>query len=141
VYLDAAYVAKFYLNEADSDQVRAAIAGVDIMVSSMWALGEVTCAFHRHLRQGGLAPSQYRNLLKFFLEDVAAGNWKLIPVTERLLQKMTVLMGTLPPSIFLRAGDALHLTTAQDLGESEIWTSDRHLLAAAGHFGLIGRSA
>jgi predicted nucleic acid-binding protein len=140
VYLDAAYVAKFYLNEADSDQVRAAIAGVDNLVSSMWALGEVTCAFHRHLRQGGLDASQYRNLLKLFLEDVGAGNWMLTPVTERLLHKMTVLMGTLPSTTYLRAGDAMHLTTAQDLGESEVWTSDRHILAAAGHFGLSGRS-
>ena len=26
-------------------------------------------------------------------------------------------------------------------GETEIWTNDRHLLAAVAHFGLAGRSA
>ncbi len=140
MYLDSAYVAKFYLNEADSQRVRSLIASADTLVSSMWALGEVTCALHRQLRQGILDASEYRNFLKLFLEDVAVGNWELIPVTERLLQKMVVLMGTLPSTTYLRAGDALHLTTAQDLGEREIWTSDRHILAAAGHFGLTGRS-
>jgi predicted nucleic acid-binding protein len=141
VYLDAAYIAKFYLNEADSRQVRGAIAGADTLISSMWAMGEVTCAFHRHLRQGGLDTVEYTDLLTAFLGHCAAGTWKLIPVTERLLRKMAVLMGTLPSTTYLRAGDALHLTTAHDLGEREIWTSDRHLLAAAGHFGLTGRSA
>ncbi|MBZ5727663.1 MAG: hypothetical protein LAP87_22025 [Acidobacteriia bacterium] len=38
-------------------------------------------------------------------------------------------------------GDAAHLATAQEMGEREIWTSDRHLLAAASHFGLEGRTA
>lgn len=141
MYLDSAYIAKFYLNEADSHRVRAAIRRADKLVSTMWAMGEVTCAFHRQLRQGTLDASQYRDLLALFQEHVAAGNWMLIPVTERLLLKMVTQIGTLPPTIYLRAGDALHLTTAQDFGEREIWTSDRHLLTAAGHFGLTGRSA
>jgi hypothetical protein len=38
------------------------------------------------------------------------------------------------------AGDAIHVTTAQDLSEREIWTNDRHMLGAATHFGLVGRS-
>jgi len=53
---------------------------------------------------------------------------------------MVALMQTLPSTTFLRAGDALNLTTAMEVGESEIWSSDRHLLNAAGHFGLTGRS-
>jgi hypothetical protein len=30
--------------------------------------------------------------------------------------------------------------SARDAGFSEIWSNDRHLLAAARHFGLRGRS-
>ena len=33
-----------------------------------------------------------------------------------------------------------HLVTAADSGFTEIWTNDRHMLAAAPHFGLAGRS-
>jgi predicted nucleic acid-binding protein len=141
VYLDAAYIVKFYINERDSEQVRAQIASARSLVSSMWAMGEVTCAFHRHMREGTLDTSQYRELLAAFLDHIAASIWTLAPVTERLIRQMVIVMGTLPSTVYLRAGDALHLTTALDLGESEIWTSDRHLLAAAGHFGLTGRSA
>jgi predicted nucleic acid-binding protein len=39
------------------------------------------------------------------------------------------------------AGDAIHTATALETGETEIWTNDRHLLAAVAHFGLAGRSA
>ena len=141
MYLDSAYIAKFYLNEADSRQVRAAIAEADTLVSSIWAMGEVTCSLHRHLREGALNDSQYRDLLAAFLDHAAAGTWMFIPVTERLLREMVTLLSALPPTIYLRAGDAIHLITALDLGEREIWTSDRHILAAAGHFGLTGRSA
>jgi predicted nucleic acid-binding protein len=45
-----------------------------------------------------------------------------------------------PPGVPLRAGDAIHLASALDVGEPEIWTNDRHLLKAATHFGLAGRS-
>ena len=40
----------------------------------------------------------------------------------------------------LCTADAVHLTTAQELGERAVWTNDRHMLAAAGYFGLKGES-
>ena len=36
--------------------------------------------------------------------------------------------------------DAVHLATAREVGEREVWTNDRHMLAAASFFGLTGRS-
>jgi len=66
--------------------------------------------------------------------------WNFIPVTGALLRRAGLIVLASPPNIFLRAADAVHLTTAKELGEKEVWTSDRHMLAAASHFGLIGRS-
>lgn len=141
MYFDSAYIAKVYLNENDSTRVRAQLRGAEAVVSSLWAFCEVACVFHRQLREGWLTVEQHRELSLAFSEHVNAGVWTLIPVTERILQRAVALVSALPPGVFVRAGDAVHLTTAQDLGEREIWTNDRHMLAAASHFGLTGRSA
>jgi len=93
------------------------------------------------MREGKLDGTEYRELLQAFRDHIEAGLWTFAPVTDRLLRKMVASMTTLPPSIYVRSGDAAHLATAADLEESEIWSNDRHLLAAAPYFGLIGRSA
>jgi len=141
MYLDSAYIAKFYVNEPDADRVRALIRQADSLVSSAWCLNEVACVMHRHMREGWLSPAQSRALTNAFLKHVDAGFWFLAPLTGRLLRRASLLVSAAPRNVYLRAGDAAHLTTAQDLGEQEIWTNDRHLLAAAPHFGLLGRSA
>ena len=140
MYLDSAYIAKFYVNERDSTAVRALIRRADSLVTSAWSLAEVTCVFHRHLREGALSTAQCRELTRAFLKHVDAGVWPLIPVSAALLKRLISLVSTAPAAVYLRAGDAVHLTTAHDIGEAEIWTNDRHLLAAAPHFGLLGRS-
>src|SRR5215472_11968292 len=96
MYLDSAYIAKYYLNEPDSPQVRSTITGTSPPVSSIWALGEVAWAFHRNLREGSLNASQFQALLGAFLHHADSGIWTFVPVTERLLRKMTVFMKTLP---------------------------------------------
>ena len=57
-----------------------------------------------------------------------------MPVTESLLRKTAMLIRSPPPDVPLRAGDAIHTATALETGETEIWTNDRHLLAAVAHF-------
>jgi predicted nucleic acid-binding protein len=121
MYRDSAYLAKYYFNEQDSAAVRNAIQTADFKVSSLWVIAEVTCVFHCHVREGALSGIQAHD-------------------PGRLLRRAGFLVGNLPPNVFLRAGDAVDLTTAVEAGESEIWTNDRHLLAAAPHFGLAGRT-
>ena len=75
------------------------------------------------------------------MEDIQNGVWVLFPVSQYLLYQVESLTRTLPTAAYLRAGDAIHLVTAADAGFTEIWSNDRHLLAAARHFGLEGRSA
>jgi predicted nucleic acid-binding protein len=140
VYLDSAYIAKCYINEPDSDRVLASIEGAEPLVSSAWCLAEVACAFHRYTREKRLTLAECEKLVRSFLDHVDSGFWRLIPVTDALLDRVSLLVATAPPRLFLRAGDAVHLATAQSLGEAELWSNDRHLLAAASHFGLAGRS-
>ena len=141
MYLDAAYVAKYYLNEPDSPRVRKIIQGADLLTSSAWSIAEVSCVFHRYLRQGDLSAKQFQLLSREFLAHVDSELWTLVPVSAALIRRVTSLVATLPPAVFLRAGDAVQLVSALEAGEPEVWTNDRHMLAAAPHFGLVARSA
>ncbi|MDQ6699570.1 MAG: type II toxin-antitoxin system VapC family toxin [Acidobacteriota bacterium] len=140
MYLDSAYIAKFYVNEPDAPAVRQLIRRADRVCSSSWALLEVTSVFHRHVREGALTSAQGRELMDVFIDHVEDDLWNLIPASNALLRRTATLIRGLPQSVPLRAGDAIHLATALDAGELEIWTNDRRLLAAASHFGIAGRS-
>ncbi len=141
MYLDSAYIAKYYLNEPDSPRVRKIIHSANSLISSAWSVAEVSCVFHRYLRQGDLRDRQFQTLSREFLVHVDSELWTLVPVTAALIRRMNSLIVTLPAEVFLRAGDAVQLVSALEAGETEVWTNDRHMLAAARHFGLTGRSA
>jgi predicted nucleic acid-binding protein len=140
MYLDSAYIAKFYVNERDSAAVRKAVRAGTNICSSLWAVIEVIAVFHRHVREGSLTRQQGHELADLFRNHVEADLWGLIPVTDALLRRTAILIRGIQSDAFLRAGDAIHLATAMDAGELEIWTNDRHLIGAAGQVGLIGRS-
>jgi predicted nucleic acid-binding protein len=141
MYLDSAYVAKYYVNEPDATRVRKLIESADSLISSAWSMAEVSCVFHRYLRQGDLSAKQFQMLSREFRAHVDSELWTLVPVTASLIRRVTSLVATLPPAVFLRAGDAVQLVSALEAGEPDVWTNDRHMLAAAPHFGLVGRSA
>ena len=140
MYLDSAYIAKYYVTEQDATAVRKLIRLAPHICSSSWALVEVTCVFHRHIREASLTLAQGHELIDLFRSHVEAGYWNLIPVTDSLVRRTATLIRGLPPKVPLRAGDAIHLVTALEANETEIWTNDRHLLTAATHVGLAGRT-
>ena len=140
MYFDTAYIAKFYLNEPKSGRIRELVRKADVIHSSSWAFAEFHAVLYRHLREGALAPKDARDLAKRFTGHLEDGLWALIPVREALLWRTSVRMISAPRDLFLRTADAVHLMTAHELGETEFWTNDRHMLAAAPHFGLEGRS-
>jgi len=140
VYLDTCYIAKFYLNEPDSPQVRELVRGADKIHSSAWGLAEFHAVLHRRVREGLASAEETTDLASRFSTHARDGLWNFIPVNEALLRRTATLMISAPREIFLRPADAVHLTTAQELGERDIWTNDRHMLAAAPYFGLTGRS-
>jgi predicted nucleic acid-binding protein len=93
------------------------------------------------MREGSLTASEGQQFMDLFRTHVEDDVWNLRPITESILRTTATLVRGLPGNVPLRAGDALHIATALDAGEKEIWTNDRHLLGACGHFGLVGRTA
>ncbi len=140
LYFDSAYIAKCYVNEPDSSSVRKLGFRAGGLYSSVWSRAELACVFHRHVRERTLTQEEAAELHGVFLKDVRNGVWILLPLSDHLLFQVESRIGGLPPSLYLRAGDAIHLVTAQEAGFSEIWSSDRHLLAATRHFGLTAKS-
>jgi predicted nucleic acid-binding protein len=145
VYLDTTYIAKFYFNEPESPRVRELVRKADTIHSSLWALAEFHAVIHRRLRDSSSSPDSFsindaRDLVSRFSEHIEQGLWILVPVNVALLRRTSALMLSAPRDLFIRTADAVHLATAQEIGEREVWTNDRHMLAATGYFGLSGRS-
>lgn len=140
LYFDTAYLGKCYWNEADGKLVRELARRADGLYSSAICIAEMACLAHRKVREGPVTPADAIIRRDLFLDDVNSGAITALPVTERLLRRVEAATRALPPSCYLRTFDALHLVTAADFGFAEIWTNDRHMIAAAPHFGLIGRS-
>ena len=69
-YLDAAYVAKCYLNEPDSAAVRIFAQSSETLHTSAFSIAEVACVFHRHVREGSLKPDLAVRLRDLFLDDI-----------------------------------------------------------------------
>ena len=140
MYFDTSYIAKFYFNEPESPRVRQLVRKADTIRSSLWAFAEFHAVLHRRLREGACAPRDARELAARFSEHIEDGLWNLIPLNEALLRRTSRLIVSAPPDLFIRTADAVHLTTADEIGERDVWTNDRHMLAAAAYFGLAGRS-
>jgi len=71
------------------------------------------------------------------MSGTRSGNW--IPVTTDLHRRVDRFVRSLLSQTLLRAGDAIHLVSAIEYGLCEVWTDDRHLLAAAAAAGLTGK--
>lgn len=139
-YFDTAYVAKCYVNEKDSAPVRRLLAKSGGGYSSSLCRVELAATLMRHVREASLSPPQAATLQRDFESDVASQVWTLISMTDAFLLRVGQRVISIAPGTYLRAGDAIHLCAAAEGGFAEIWSNDRHLLAAAPVFGLQGRS-
>lgn len=106
------------------------------------ALGrlEVASVFHRKWREGAFGDAAFKELSAQFDDDCAAGLWTWLPISPALIEVASKAISKLPKTTFLRSADLLHIVSAREHGFKEIYSNDRHLLAAAKHFGVKGKS-
>ena len=140
IYCDTAYLLKYYVDEPGSKEVRSLIDRQTGVGSLSLGRLELAAAFHQKLRESQIEPAMHKCLISQFEVDNMVGLWTWFDTTPDLVDKASKNFGTLPAKIFLRASDALHLACAKEHGFREIHSNDKHLLAAAKHFGLKGRN-
>ena len=135
LYFDTSYLVRLYLDDAGCELVRELATHSE--VASCWhAQAEVLCSLHRGLREGRLDAEQYRALLDQFHSDCADGAFRWLPLADPILARLDRIVAAAPAATFLRATDALHLACAAENGFTEVYSHDRHFLAAAPLFGL-----
>lgn len=139
-YFDAAYVAKCYLVEPDSDAVRELAHAAHGVYTSEFSIAEVSCVFHRHRREGSLDKRSESAVRQQFLDDLEEERWLIVPVNRVVMHRVESLTRDLPPRVPIRAGDATHIASALEARLAEICTNDRRLIEAAKYFGLSGRT-
>ena len=136
IYFDTSYVAKCYLNETGSSAVRQLAQSQSSLACCEYGRIEVVSTFHRNLREGLLTKPQYDVVARQFESDDQSGVWTWLPLTADLCRKTAARIYALPHATYIRAGDALHLTSAVENGFAEIYSNDRHLQTSAALFGL-----
>ena len=138
-YFDSAYIAKFYLDEPESENVRRLAEALGEVRCAQIGQVEVAAVFHRKFREGAFDAAALREVMAQFDDDWGAGLWTWLPLTRDLVQRAAAF-ARLPRQIFLRSADALHLTCAEEHGLREVYTNDRHMSSVARHFRLRART-
>jgi predicted nucleic acid-binding protein len=137
-YFDATFLVRLYVDEPGHERVREIVEDSPLISSSLLGKMETEAAFHRKLRERSLTREALTEINQQLLENSANGMHQWLPLTPAVLQRVHSTFVHLPAHIYLRAGDAIHLATASEAGFKEIYSNDRHLLAAASLFKLKG---
>jgi predicted nucleic acid-binding protein len=137
MYVDTSILAKLYLREPES---AAALSFVverkERPACSELGRIELISTFHRKLRERQITAAELRLVYVQHDMDSAEQRIEWLPLTTATLERVQQAYRQLPATYFLRAGDAIHLATAAEAGLKEIYSNDRHLLAAAPVFKL-----
>jgi predicted nucleic acid-binding protein len=137
IYCDTSYLVRLYLDEPGSEEVRT-LCSANSVASSIHALAEIPAAFHRAYRERRLDYEIFKAALIQLETDRLHESIQWLELPRSLLEGMTACYASMPATTFLRAADAIHLACAAAHGFTEVYSNDRHFLAAAPLFGLRG---
>jgi uncharacterized protein len=129
-YLDTSALAKWYLNEANSDAFVGYLQGLDIAVISSLTRVEMRSLLSRRRRTGELTLELESLLFAAFVEDLDRGWLQLYPVGDDRFNEAVNLINRYPEHP-LRTLDALHLAVAVQAGIEMLATADTVIADAA----------
>jgi predicted nucleic acid-binding protein len=135
-YFDSSFLFRLYWNDPGYAEVRHAAATVNHLVCAAHGRVELIAAAQRKWREGTATGEQMRAIAEQLRTDCNNGGIRWFPLTDDVLTYVEETYLKAPAGVFLRSADALHLACAYLNGLEEIYSNDRHLLAAAPLFGL-----
>lgn len=129
IYLDTSVAIPLFVSEPASERVEAWIAECDEpLVSSDWMIAEFGSALAIKARTGALTAREANTVWRSF-EEFCRSGVRLAAVSRRAFVDAAALARY--PAHGLRAGDALHLAVAREIGTRSMATLDEVMAANA----------
>ena len=130
VYIDTSALAKWYLNEARSEEFVAWIQTESEAHISTLTVVEMRCLLARRRRNHEISVEMEQKVFATIEDDIAQSFLIQHSVDDEGVRGALTLLARLP-DLPLRTLDALHLSLARRLGTERLATADRVMIAAA----------
>jgi predicted nucleic acid-binding protein len=139
VYVDTSALAKWYVNEARSEEVEDYLREACPVSISLLTKVEMRSLLARRRRERQIDAETQAKILATFEGDIASGHLVLVPHTVESFLVAESLLGAHPETP-LATLDALHLAVMRAAGIDELATADRVMAQAAQRLGMSCRS-
>jgi len=134
-YLDTSALAKWYLNEPNSDTFEAFVRALPGAAISRLTTLEFRCLLTRRRRVGDITSAIERRVFSSFENDIRAGFLDVHPLEDHHVVAAAEVVNRLSRHA-LRSLDALHLAIAMELKAGTLATADRIMADTAAALGF-----
>jgi uncharacterized protein len=135
IYFDTSALAKWYLNEARSEDVEKYIQDQGPVAMSGLTVVEMRCLLARRRREGSIDARMEMEVFATFEEDIRQKSLICYPFPDGLLAGAVNLISVLS-DVPLRTLDALHLMVAKEIQTAILATADRIMADGARAMGI-----
>jgi len=135
IYFDTSALAKWYLNEAGSNDVEKYIQEHGPVDISDLTIIEMRCLLARRRREGNIDPKIEIKIFATFEEDIRQRFLICHPLPDGLTAGAVDLL-SVHPDLPIRTLDALHLMIAREIQTEVLATADRVMAAGAKAIGF-----
>jgi predicted nucleic acid-binding protein len=135
IYFDTSALAKWYLNEENSDEVEKYLQEHGPVAISELTVVEMRSLLARLRRERKIDARLENRIFSVFSEDIRQGYLSCRPLPGGVMESAANLISVLSDAP-LRTLDALHLAIAKEIAADVLATADRIMAAAGGSMGF-----